>query len=105
MMAEAFDNEFSHEVVNTPTFTEFVNESMSEMQKHEAYVSFYSHIFYDFVRAFVDSPAIAVEELKKQLPNSEKDITSRFSWVMDFEYPKSSLVTVALFGDKEKRLF
>ena len=105
-MTEAFDNEHAHEVVKTPAFMDFINESMTEMQKREAYVFFYAHIFYDFIKSFVESPRNAVEELGKQLPRSEKEISDRLSWVKDFEYPKSSpLVTVVYFNDKEKRLF
>jgi hypothetical protein len=80
---------------------------MAEMQKREAYVFFYSRIFYGFVKNFVDSPRVAVEKLAEQLYHSKKDIEKRLSWALDFQYPKSSsaFVTVAFFSDREKRLF
>jgi len=103
MIAEAYDNEYAHIGAIEPTFINGVKEMMSELQQQEIYVYFYHKIFMDFIYAFIDSPRQAIQKLSENLPKAEE----KLFWALDFEYPTSSspFVEVAIYADKEKRLF
>jgi len=103
LIAEAYDNDFAHIGAKDPEYLAGLRESMTEMQQHEVYVYFYAQMLAEFVYAFIESPKAAVEQLEPKLPGAAK----KLAWVVDFEWPasKSQFVQVALFADKERRLF
>ena len=103
LMAEAYDNDFAHIGAKDPEFISGVRESMTEMQRGEIYVYFYAQMLHEFVFDFIESPRKAVERLEAKLPGA----AGKLAWAMDFEWPssKSEFVQVALYADKERRLF
>ena len=103
LYAEAFENEFAYTAVREPEFISSVKESARNMQQREVYIYFYHQMLMEFIYDFVDSPRTAIERLEKLLSGAY----DRLSWTVDFEWPVpvSPFVQVALYADKEKRLF
>lgn len=103
LIASAFDNEYAHIGAKDPAFIEGLKESMAEMQRREVYVYFFSQMFMEFIFAFIESPRQAIEALKRKLPG----VKEKLQWAVDFEWPESTspYVEVAIFADKEKRLY
>ncbi len=102
-IAAAFGDEFAHVGAKDPAFIDALKESMTELQKNEIYVYFYGQALYDFIYAFIESPRSAVEQLAKLMPGAAE----KLAWVMDFEWPASSLqaIEVAVHADKGKHLY
>jgi len=100
--AEAYDNDYAYQVVKHPDFIAGLKESISEVQKHEQYVFFYSQMLMEFIVAFVESPRKAIKHLEYRVAGAEE----KLKWTIDFEWPKSSLSFVEVhYADKERRLF
>ena len=102
-IAETYDNDFAHIGAKAPEFIATLKESMSEVQKHEPYIYFYSQMLTEFIYAFIESPQQAILALEDKMPGAEE----KLSWTIDFEWPasKSPYVQVAHYADKERRLF
>jgi hypothetical protein len=103
LIAEAFDNEYAHIGAKDPAFISGLRESMSETQQREVYIYFYAQMLHEFVYDFIESPRQAIERLEAKIPGA----ADKLAWAMDFEWPssKSEFVEVAIYADKEKRLF
>jgi hypothetical protein len=102
-MAEAFDNDFAHIGAKSPEFISQVKSQLMEAQQKEVYLFFYYQMLMEFIYGFIESPGDAVTRLAEVIPAAGE----RLRWAMDFEWPssKSSFVQVAVFADKERRLF
>ena len=98
-IAEAYNNDFAHIAAVTPEFVAALKESMSEVQKHEQYVYFYSQTLAEFIYAFIESPRRAIKQLEVRIPGAEE----KLKWAADFEWP--SPIPGKVFADKEKWLF
>ena len=103
IIASAFDNEYAHIGAKEPDFIASMEESATAMQQGEIYVYFYYQMLMEFVYTFIESPRQAILALEDKIPGAE----GKLQWAVDFEWPSSSssFVEVAIFADKEKRLF
>ena len=103
VIAGAFDNEYAHIGAKEPDFVAGIKEMMSETQQCEIYVYFYHQMFLEFIYNFIESPHAAIMQLADKMLGAE----DKLAWAFNFEYPKSDspFVEVAVFADKEKRLF
>jgi len=103
MIAEAFDNEYAHIVAKDADFIAELRQMMSDLQKEEIYVFFYSQMLMRFINAFIDSPREAVMQLAEKIPKAN----DKLGWALGFEWQKSNLsyMQAIQYVDKEKRLF
>jgi len=103
VIAETYDNDYAHIGVKDPEFIAALKESMSETQKHEPYIYFYSQMLTEFIYTFIESPKQAILALEDKMPGAEE----KLSWTIDLEWPtaKSPYVQVAHYADKGRRLF
>ena len=103
IIASAFDNEYAHIGAKEPEFVASMEDSATAMQQGEIYVYFYYQMLMEFVYMFIESPRQAILALEDKIPGAEE----KLRWAIDFEWSSSSsaFVEVAIFADKEKRLF
>lgn len=100
--AETFDNELAYLSVEDPMFQDELQKTLTEMQKQELYVYFYSQMLMEFISTFIESPREAIDKLDKKYPGSAE----KLAWTIDFQWPSSSSPYIdVLYVDEERRLF
>jgi len=100
---EAYDNDFAHIGAKEPDYIAGLKELLTDMQSREVYLYFYAQMLTEFIYDFIESPRKAVTKLDKHISGA----ADKLAWTVGFEWPasKSEFVQVALYADRERRLF